>query len=83
MCKWAAPIGLKLEAFNGMDTPIDFVKKSGTGNEQSEAKRAPLKSKDSLLFGSERTSDAQQTAATGKRPHHAQAQASGGEQKRK
>jgi hypothetical protein len=59
-----------------------FIRPSGTGNSRSAAKRAPLESRDSELIGDERTSDAQIISITGRRPHHAQAQETGGEQKR-
>jgi hypothetical protein len=60
-----------------------FIKLSGTGNQQSASKKAPLGAKDTVLLGGERTSDAEEAAITRKRPHHAQKQTEGGEQKRK
>jgi hypothetical protein len=81
--KEAAIHGLEFESFILMINENKFIKPSGTGNQKSEALKAPLSAKDSELLGTERTSDAQQTAATGKRPHHAKSQASGGEQKRR
>jgi hypothetical protein len=39
------------------DRRTSLVKTSGTGNEESPAKKAPLKAKDSILLGDEYTSD--------------------------
>jgi len=60
-----------------------FKKVSGTGNKQSSAKKIPLSAKNSALLATERTTDAEYTAVTGKRPHHAKPQLEGGEQKRR
>lgn len=60
----------------------DEIIPSNTGHEFHPAKKAPLSSKDSAYLGGYQSSDAAEAEVKGKRPHHAHAQKSGGEQKR-